>query len=45
MSARAARMLKRVRAAAVAEVRSHLAAGREVHGIRDGKIVTIKPKT
>lgn len=42
-SARAQAMLGKVREAAEVEVAAHLAAGRPVHGVRDGKPVTIEP--
>jgi hypothetical protein len=43
-SRRGEMLLQRARVAAAAEVKSHLDAGREVYGRRNGKPVVIKPK-
>ena len=37
------RLQEKMREAATAEVRKHLAEGRSVYGYRDGKLVEIKP--
>jgi hypothetical protein len=44
LTARGRILLQRAREAATNEVQTHLAAGREVYGRRDGKPVVIKPK-
>ena len=43
-SARTVRMLERAKVAASTEVQTHLDAGREVYGRRDGVPVVVKPK-
>ena len=44
LTARSRTLLQKAREAAKKEVLTHLAAGREVYGRRDGRPVVIKPK-